>query len=714
MLINPFAANVGGSAVLAKPPARPNPDCAGPKAAEYDTRPVIDEPKAITPDNAGRDAPKDAVDEPLMDFGLRLVEQMPPKKPNQGQIKAETEAQNLAPGAASVENQTGKTALAENQAALVENQAAEAENETAKGRAQVISEKSAAAATVLLGKTVAGETGAAETGAAEAVVAEADNGLSQEAGAKTVENGVSLLNTSNISRLPDLTVQAGKETGAKPSAETCGKPSAESSGKPSAESGTKASAVAGAASESGAKNASGTVQQGEIEAGTTEFGLSKGLPVGDSRTGEGPQEAQILPSGKPSVVQEGAFAGGDIKDLGVAPLDKAGPIAIGGQESSEPGEQTVSNTSPAPDGNVVAAKRASSDSQPGSDGDGKGEPAAAFGKPEGVGPREPAAAFGKPDGVGPREPAAAFGKPDGVGPREPAAAFGKPDGVGPREPAAAFGKPDGVGPGEPEVGLGEAENKGDGDRGGQVFSESPQGNGREGGLGEKAFPGDSFFQKLNPTQVAVTAGPAKANSSTGSDSSSGSGVERAFSPADPQVPIGEQVSTAAQGAKAGGNVSGGDGSATVSEQIRESISSSIVAGDQQVTIRLNPPELGKVVVRFQEQDDQITGLLEVSKAETRVEIQQALPDILRNLQGMGVHVRRLDVVLTGEHERQGTGGESAGNQQENWGAGQGSENPNPHTTYAGLNEFLANSGPYSQALGGAEGIVTDESIDMFA
>jgi len=78
-------------------------------------------------------------------------------------------------------------------------------------------------------------------------------------------------------------------------------------------------------------------------------------------------------------------------------------------------------------------------------------------------------------------------------------------------------------------------------------------------------------------------------------------------------------------------------------QIRQSIQSSVDEGRSQVTIRLNPPELGRVTVRFEENAGQITALVEVAKAQTRAEIQQALPEILRNLQEAGVQIRRIDL-----------------------------------------------------------------------
>lgn len=82
------------------------------------------------------------------------------------------------------------------------------------------------------------------------------------------------------------------------------------------------------------------------------------------------------------------------------------------------------------------------------------------------------------------------------------------------------------------------------------------------------------------------------------------------------------------------------------EQINESIANTVKAGGDEVTVRLNPPELGTVVIRLSRQDGQMTGSLEFSRAETKSEIQQLMPQLVRNLADAGIAVRRLDVIQT--------------------------------------------------------------------
>ena len=92
----------------------------------------------------------------------------------------------------------------------------------------------------------------------------------------------------------------------------------------------------------------------------------------------------------------------------------------------------------------------------------------------------------------------------------------------------------------------------------------------------------------------------------------------------------------------------GNGPANVGSQVLEAARNSFsqATGDKEITIQLNPPELGKVAVKFQEQGAEITGTLEVSKAQTRTEIEQALPEMIRGLAESGIAIKRLEVVLS--------------------------------------------------------------------
>lgn len=89
----------------------------------------------------------------------------------------------------------------------------------------------------------------------------------------------------------------------------------------------------------------------------------------------------------------------------------------------------------------------------------------------------------------------------------------------------------------------------------------------------------------------------------------------------------------------------------IGDQILNSVHASLARADKQVQVRLDPPELGTVTIRLSEQGDQIRGFLEVGRDETRREIEQALPQVLKGLQEAGVQVRRIEVVVSDQPDR---------------------------------------------------------------
>ena len=127
----------------------------------------------------------------------------------------------------------------------------------------------------------------------------------------------------------------------------------------------------------------------------------------------------------------------------------------------------------------------------------------------------------------------------------------------------------------------------------------------------------------------------------------------------------EFLPSSSRAAKGAINASPSDVTIGIRQQITGSIEGFLRQGDRQLTIYLNPPELGRVLVRFQQQQDKITILLEVSKPETRCEIELALPQIMRSLQDSGVQVRHVEVQLSDEAERQADPGRDLSGGQDN-------------------------------------------------
>jgi flagellar hook-length control protein FliK len=252
----------------------------------------------------------------------------------------------------------------------------------------------------------------------------------------------------------------------------------------------------------------------------------------------------------------------------------------------------------------------------------------------------------------------------------------------------------------------------------EIISESSDINNKEtSNSGHKTLE-KSAVQKLNITNVQVPAAQTKNNNGSTSNNTN-SELEQSLTHNNPEIPITDQLSSSTKGAKAldiPSQTSPNNVSADVSKQILESIHSSISqeGRNQQITVQLNPPELGKVLIKFQEQDQDITGLLEVSKTQTRIEIEQAIPQIVRDLQNSGIQIKRLDIVLSQE-EQQGQEALRDQTLQNGWTQQQGSADSysggnNPDTDE--INEWLINNKTYRNISEAQESYITNGSINL--
>ena len=160
-----------------------------------------------------------------------------------------------------------------------------------------------------------------------------------------------------------------------------------------------------------------------------------------------------------------------------------------------------------------------------------------------------------------------------------------------------------------------------------------------------------------------------------------------------------------------------DTTSSVSGQILESIHSSLQQGQNRLTIALNPPELGRVLVRFEEQDNQIIGILEVSQKQTRAEVEQALPQLLQSLQDSGVQVKRLDVMLNDQPD-QGHSKDQTGNDPSSPNSEQQSQQERENRPGANAGSGYDRQGPEGKRLGSSESedsmLGADNAINMLA
>lgn len=149
--------------------------------------------------------------------------------------------------------------------------------------------------------------------------------------------------------------------------------------------------------------------------------------------------------------------------------------------------------------------------------------------------------------------------------------------------------------------------------------------------------------------------------------------------------------------------------ADIARQVQETIISSSRAGDKQVVIRLDPPELGQVTMRFIEKPEGITGILHVEQPQTRQEIERALPEIIQNLQNASVQVKKVEVVQTPQQQFDNSRNESAFSGQQSGFQEQDEAGSQPHQAgyVEGGNSFENPAEPQAPEMQS-----TDKSINM--
>ena len=256
----------------------------------------------------------------------------------------------------------------------------------------------------------------------------------------------------------------------------------------------------------------------------------------------------------------------------------------------------------------------------------------------------------------------------------------------------------------------------------ETILESPNSENKEALNSENKLSDNNTAGKLNILDIQVSTGQTKNNTNTASNNNSE--LEQIIAQNNPQTPSTEQSPGSVETAKnldIPAQTSPANPTADASKQVIESIQSSYSQQqrNQQITVQLNPPELGKVSIKFQEQDEQITGLLEVSKTQTRVEIEQAIPQILRDLQNSGIQIKRLDVVLTQEHDEQ-PGQEALRDQtmqngftrQQQGSSDSYTESNNPEADE--INKWLINNNRYRNISELQESLYANDSINMLA
>jgi len=156
-----------------------------------------------------------------------------------------------------------------------------------------------------------------------------------------------------------------------------------------------------------------------------------------------------------------------------------------------------------------------------------------------------------------------------------------------------------------------------------------------------------------------------------------------------------------------GQASDGTPAAVVADQLVESLRAGAAGSGRQVTVYLEPPELGRVRITFRSEGKDVRGVLEVENASTRAKLEREVAPLIQRLQDAGVQLRRLDVVPS---DPQGTQGRPFAESNEGRDGYFGHEQP---TGAAGESGAAPDGGGESTPWPGTDPIAADTAINVW-
>jgi len=158
------------------------------------------------------------------------------------------------------------------------------------------------------------------------------------------------------------------------------------------------------------------------------------------------------------------------------------------------------------------------------------------------------------------------------------------------------------------------------------------------------------------------------------------------------------------------------------DQIVHHLSSISVSGaNQRIKLTLTPEHLGTIRITFNQTEDEVVGILEVQKNQTRRQVEQALPQLISAMQSSGVQVRRIEVVQW--NTSQGSVEDETAKGSDYSAAGQFHDESSPHSSESEMSKNIhsAGHGQKSSQLSGFSGQesptdgvdTTENSLNMF-
>jgi len=186
-------------------------------------------------------------------------------------------------------------------------------------------------------------------------------------------------------------------------------------------------------------------------------------------------------------------------------------------------------------------------------------------------------------------------------------------------------------------------------------------------------PPHSANSKAAPTAVA-TAGQESTNSgATGTANPENSSTQAGVGQTGPDRPAAVNGAEAVVSTRApdgpqpatqepvGGRAEAPD--PAVANQVTEALRARLAHQGEQVVVRLDPPELGRIRVTFRGEGNELRAVMEVDNAKTLSELQREAPPLIQRLADSGIQLRRLEFVLNEPAASQGGEGAYAQPQQ---------------------------------------------------
>ncbi len=152
----------------------------------------------------------------------------------------------------------------------------------------------------------------------------------------------------------------------------------------------------------------------------------------------------------------------------------------------------------------------------------------------------------------------------------------------------------------------------------------------------------------------------------------------------------------------------------ISQQIAMQIQARPIKAGQQITVQLNPPELGKVNIEIRQDDQGLRAILEVENPRTFSQLQREAPGLVNRLVEGGVQVNRIEINLTNSSDTSDRSAsdpfgsmmrDNFSNQQDSQAGDTGKQSESGYTDGYGLDES-------DESLVSA-GYVNDEAINVW-